>query len=184
MSKLLIVIIVLVVLGILAALGLTLLAILASGAKGPRRFALSAPTNADSFIKAAPWSATVTVDLPESAPEVRQRLQSGPTVGAQPAFSGPVVENGTRTYRGLIATTSRVVDEQPNGVTAAGTGISIPLAVKSYVERWSVEQTPSGSTVTCTLAFSPKFFGFLPIGWTAVFAKPFIRFGIRRAFSA
>ncbi|GAB19657.1 hypothetical protein GOEFS_092_00820 [Gordonia effusa NBRC 100432] len=166
----------------LCVLGLVILAILASGSKGPRRFSLTTPTDIEDFVKTAPWSATVALSVPGSPSEVQQRLLSGPTVRVQPLFSGPAVENGTRTYRGLIATTSQVVDEQPNGVTAAGTGISVPLFVKSYVERWTVEPTSSGSNVTCTLAFSLKLFGFLPIGWTAAFAEPFIKLGIRRAF--
>lgn len=86
-------------------------------------------------------------------------------------------------FRGVVALTTRVTEQSTQtGLVASGTGISIPLAVNSYVEQWTVAQNGAGSTVTFTVAIAPKFFGFLPIGWTAVFVQPLIKFGVRRAF--
>lgn len=170
----------LVVLGVIA---LVTLAVLAGGRTGPRRFALAPPADPTEFLASAPWGATVSIDLPDSPSDVWKQVLDGPTLGASPVLSGPTANGDDRVYRGLVAFTSHVVEQNPHhGLIATGSGISIPLAIKSFAERWSVTQNGTGSTLTYTVAVAPRFIGFLPLRWTAVFAKPFIKFGVRRAF--
>ncbi len=170
----------LVVLGVIA---LVTLAVLAGGRTGPRRFALAPPADPTEFLTSAPWGATVSIDLPDTPSQVWQQVLDGPTIGASPVLSGPVTEGNDRVYRGLVAFTSQVVEQNAqHGLIATGSGISIPLAIESFAERWSVAQSGTGSTLTYTVAVAPRFIGFLPLRWTAVFAKPFIKFGVRRAF--
>lgn len=183
MSPTVIVVSVLAALAVLGVIALVTLAALAAGTTGPRRFALAAPADPADFLASAAWGATVSIDLPDAPPQVWKQVLEGPTIGVRPILSGPTPDGDDRVYRGLIAFTSHVVEQTPQtGLLAIGSGVSIPLAVKSFVERWSVAQNGTGSTLTYTVAVAPRFIGFLPLRWTAVFAKPFIRFGVRRAF--
>lgn len=167
----------------LGVIALVTLAVLAGGETGPRRFALVPPADPTDFLVSAPWGANVSIDLPDTPSHVWKQILDGPTIGARPLLSGPTTGGNDRVYRGLVASTSHVVEQTPqNGLIATGSGISIPLAIKSFAEQWSVTQNGTGSTLTYTVAVAPRFIGFLPLRWTAVFAKPFIRFGVRRAF--
>jgi hypothetical protein len=168
-----------------ALISVLALAALSAGENGPRRFALSAPVDTGRFIdRDAAWAATVEFEVRRSVDVVWQQLLDGPIVALGPAINGPTVVGVTRTYHGIVAATADVVDQSNrSSVTTVGSAISIPVVVKSFAERFTVAPVnKSSSRVTYTLAVQPRFIGFLPLRWTAVFARPVIKFVMKMAF--
>lgn len=164
-------------------IGLVVLAGLASGATGPKRFAVSEPVSVVEFFADAPWAATVDVDVAESVAQVWNQATGGPLLALGSVIRGPEVRGNDRQYRGLVAATCRVLEATPDsGIVAVGTGVSIPLVVKSFAERVVVSSRGSGTRIEYTLAVQLRFIGFLPLQWTAVFVRPFIAAAIKRAF--
>lgn len=164
-------------------IGLVTLIALSSGKTGPRRFAVAEPTSLDDFFTEAPWVATVRVTVPHTPAQVWKQATDGPFVEFGPLIRGPQATDGERQYRGLIAATSRTVHSRPDtGLVAVGTGVSVPLAVKSFTERVRVTDARGGAIIDYTLAVAPRFIGFLPLQWTVAFFRPFITAAIKRAF--
>ncbi|WP_341267797.1 hypothetical protein [Gordonia malaquae] len=168
-----------------ALIGLLTLGALSAGEKGPRRFSLSPPVDTARFIDIdAAWAATVEFEVRRSVDVVWQQMLDGPIVALGPVINGPTTVGVTRTYHGIIAATADVVDQSArSSVTTVGSAISIPVVVKSFAERLAVAPVnESSSRVTYTLAVQPRFIGFLPLRWTAVFARPVIKFVMKMAF--
>ncbi|QRY63188.1 hypothetical protein JVX90_02785 [Gordonia sp. PDNC005] len=168
-----------------ALIGVLTLAALSAGEKGPRRFSLSAPADTARFIdRDAAWAATVEFDVRRSVDAAWQQILDGPIVSIGPVLNGPTVVGVTRTYHGIIAATAEVVEQSNrSSITTLGSAISIPVVVKSFAERLTVAPVnESSSRVTYSLAIQPRFIGFLPLRWTAVFVRPVITFFLKSEF--
>ncbi|WOC14280.1 hypothetical protein [Gordonia sp. MP11Mi] len=164
-------------------IGLGILAVLASGEAGPKRFATSEPASPIDFFTDASWAATVRVEVAQSPANVWEQACDGPLVTLAPIVSGPRTAGDERQYHGLIAATSRTVQSAPeSGLIAVGTGVSIPIAVKSFAERIVITGGGGKATIEYTLAVQPRLIGFLPLRWTAAFIRPFMAFAVKRAF--
>lgn len=165
--------------------GLVLIA-LAAGPNGPGRFPVSKPEGdlARYFERDASWAATTTVALPASSAALWDAIATKPYLSAFPFVTGPVTDaNGARITRLTIgAIEEQVVAQSPESeLVTVGTGISVPLALNSYAQRITLVDNGSERTVAWTLAMTPKWVGFLPLRWTAVFVRPFM--GILLKFS-
>lgn len=170
---------------VVGLLGILVLAGLASGESGPRRFAVSEPTSASGLFTGATWAATVSVEVARPAAQVWKQAAQGPFVAFGPLIRGPEARGDHRLYRGLIAAASRTIESTPDtAIVAVGTGISIPLVVKSFAERVVLTGRREGTStnIEYTLAVQPRFFGFVPLRWTAVFVRPFMAAAIKRSF--
>ncbi|GED96633.1 hypothetical protein [Gordonia crocea] len=174
-----------VAIALLAGAGVLLLKVLASGKVGPNRFALTAPTDARRFLdRGAAWAVTAEVEVPRNVSVAWKQALNGPLIGLAPLYSGPSVDGATRTYRGVVAMTTSVVDIVGNQtMVAVGTGVSVPFVVKHIAEEVVVTARGADTSVVAyTVAVHPRFIGFLPLRWTAVFVRPFLAFALRRAF--
>lgn len=168
--------------GVLAAVAL---AALASGSGGPQRFAVpaSVPDVDEYFDKGATWATAVETTVPASAEQIWQRLSAGGYFGSVPFVTGPQIIGLDMSYRAvLIALSERVVRHNPaRELVAVGTGLSIPLFLTSFAERWVLVPAPSGTTVRWTVAFTPQWIGWFPLRWTAFAIRPFMSILLKRA---
>ncbi|RIT40445.1 SRPBCC family protein [Mycobacteroides abscessus] len=174
-----------VILGVAAALliigGLIAVAVLgalASGARGPQRFDVSdvGQDFTGYFDKSASWAATASVELPGDAEHVWQKLSAGRYLDVVPFVTGPTINDKDLSYRAvLIALSERIVRSVPyEEIIAVGTGLSIPLLLKSFGERWTITENDKGVTVQWTVAFTPQWIGWFPMRWTAFVVRPFM----------
>ncbi|MFF2551513.1 SRPBCC family protein [Nocardia sp. NPDC058058] len=80
----------------------------------------------------------------------------------------------------LFAVRERVVIMTPGQrLTVSGTGISVPIAVKSCAEDYRLTATATGTELAWTIAFRPRIGSFLPLRWAAPFVRPFTTFALR-----
>lgn len=162
--------------GVVAAV---VLGALASGAKGPQRFEVSGvgPDVDRYFDKEATWAATVETTVPVAAGQVWQRLSAGDYLGVVPFVAGPRIVGLDLSYRAvLIALSERIVRNDPaRELVAVGTGLSVPLLLASFAERWVLVPEGPGTTVRWTVAFTPQWIGWFPLRWTAFVVRPFLR---------
>lgn len=174
---------VLVVVG--GATAAVILGVLASGTKGPKRFGVSGvgPDIDGYFDKEAGWAATVETTVPKSAEQVWQQLSAGGYLGVIPFITGPEIAGLDLSYRAvLIALSERIVRDNPaRELVAVGTGLSIPLLLASFAERWVLLPDGSGTKVQWTVAFTPQWIGWFPLRWTAFVVRPFMTAALKMA---
>lgn len=162
--------------GVVAAV---VLATLASGSKGPSRFEVAGvgPDVDGYFERGATWAATVETTVPVPAEQVWKRLSAGGYLDGVPFLKGPRIVGLELSYNAvLLALSERIVRNEPSTeLVAVGTGLSIPLALKSFAERWVLVPEGSGTTVRWTVALTPQWIGWFPLRWTAFVVRPFMR---------
>ncbi|MEU9805206.1 SRPBCC family protein [Mycobacterium sp. NPDC050853] len=168
--------------GVIAA---AVLGALASGTKGPQRFEVSGvgPDVDAYFDKGATWAATVETTVPAPAEHVWQQLSAGDYLGAVPFVTGPHIAGLDLSYRAvLIALSERIVRNDPaKELVAVGTGLSIPLLLTSFGERWVILSEGANTKVQWTVALTPQWIGWFPLRWTAFVVRPFMRAVLKMA---
>lgn len=163
-----------------AAIGALILMLLARGRRGPDRFAVSRPQEVTQFLdREASWAATVTVKVsPRMKPdELWALISTKQLFGFVPLVSGPVVEDdGSRTVRALLFAFREQVLESETGrlLVTAGRGVSVPLTIAAFAQRFVVSDG-DGTSVTWTVAITPKWVGWFPLRWTAFAVRPFMK---------
>ncbi|MEE3849297.1 hypothetical protein VZC37_03075 [Gordonia sp. LSe1-13] len=190
---------VILVLGVLALIGLGILFGLATN---PNRFKVRevALDDVDDYIaRRAAFAITVIETTPLSRREVWDRLDS-PYLTSLPFLRGPdwalrggspdqrerseIQIDARRTMSGtFLSVGQRVIEvSDRERVTLVGTGVSVPLAVKDFVERFTIVDGKRSNTVTVTwqIAGSPRFFGFLPWRWGVPLVRPVAGFMLRQ----
>ncbi|WP_078293683.1 SRPBCC family protein [Mycobacterium sp. D16R24] len=168
-----------IIVGVLAIgglLGAAVLFGLASGDSGPRRFGVTMP-DTDFFDKTASFAVTAQISVPGPVERVWTQVSEGGYLESIPFVSGPVRSGDhvvTRTP--LFAITEKVVhSEEGLKLVAIGTGISVPLVLKSFGERWELAAEGNKVLVRWTVAVTPKWVGWFPLRWTAFAVRPFLR---------
>jgi hypothetical protein len=156
------------------------LALLAAGNDAPRRAPLRRPPSAsESYIdRTASWAATARTDSAASPGSVLRVLTEQPYLNRLPFVTGPLpLAAGRRVTRTpLIGYEEEVVVRIPDREYATvGTGISIPLTIESFAQRFRIEPSGNGSRIEWTVAVTPKFIGWLPLRWTGFIARPVMR---------
>ena len=168
----------------LAGIGaLAVLFVLAHGENGPRRFRVD-PVEGDPgtyLDEKATWAATAEVTVPVKPDQVWATLTEREHLRLPLIVSGPQWEGEEAAYRGAFAAWSERVarSEQERELTTIGVGVSAPLLIKSFGQRYLLRPGANGTTVTWTIAITPKWVGFLPLRWTGVFARPVLKFALR-----
>ena len=166
--------------GCLVIVGLVVvvvLNVLASGPKGPKRFKVQmvGPTYFDSEASFA-----VSAEIAVSAPveKVWSRVFEGDYLDALPFISGPTRSGDDLTTRTpLLALSEKVVrSEELRELVAIGTGLSVPLILSSFGERWEFDTEAGHVRVRWTVALTPRWIGWLPLRWTAFAVRPFLKF--------
>ncbi|MGL6236707.1 MAG: SRPBCC family protein [Segniliparus sp.] len=171
----------------LAGLGaLAVLFALAHGEKGPRRFAV-APVEGDLetyFDEKAAWAATATTTVPGTPEHVWAVLAAGGYLALPFLLSGPDVDGDKLVYRGPFSAWAEEVARKEPGreLVTTGAGVSAPLLIKSFGQRFLLRPAPNGVMIAWTVAITPKWIGFLPLRWTGFVARPVLGFVLRRAF--
>ena len=152
------------------AIGTAILIGLASGPNGPRRFPLHLPPgNVLSFLtKDATWAATAQVAVKVAPDAIWSVIDS-----AAPS-------NIRATRLAVVSLEERIVDRRPSDeLTIIGTGISVPLIISSFAQRFTIHTEGTQTVVRWTVAFTPKWVGFLPLRWTGAFARPAMKTVLR-----
>ncbi|MXP22673.1 hypothetical protein GIY30_15130 [Gordonia sp. HNM0687] len=186
------------VIGVILALGvigLIGLAILYALAKRPDRFRVRAIglDDVDAYVaKRASLAITVVETTPLSRREVWDRIAGsaylgnlplvhGPhwTTGSGPADASSPVRSGRRRWMSgtFLAVSEQVIEvADRERLTLTGDGVSVPLAVKGFVERFTIADGERSGTVVVTweIAGSPRWIGFLPWRWTAPLLRPLL----------
>ncbi|MGH3723993.1 MAG: SRPBCC family protein [Mycobacterium sp.] len=158
---------------------------LASGTKAPQRFEVSGvgPDVDKYFDSGSAWAATVETTVPVPAEQVWQQLSAGDYLGVVPFVTGPRIAGLDLSYRAvLIALSERIVRNDPaKELVAVGTGLSIPLLLTSFAERWVLVPDGPKVTVRWTVAFTPQWIGWFPLRWTAFAVRPVMRAVLKMA---
>lgn len=162
---------------VLAAIGAVLLAVLAAGERGPRRSRLRRPDSAvDTYIdKNASWAASVTVDSKSTPEAVFTLISDRPYLGRLPFITGPTnLDDGSRVTRSILAAYTEDVVERVarQSYITVGTGVSVPLIIETFAQRYRIEPTDGGSRVEWAIGVTPQWIGWFPLRWTAFIAKP------------
>ncbi|CPZ69404.1 Hypothetical protein ERS075656_01869 [Mycobacteroides abscessus] len=66
-------------------------------------------------------------------------------------------------------------NEAGRKLVTIGTGISIPLLINAFGERWEFAAEGNKVQVRWTVAVTPKWVGWFPLRWTAFAVRPFQR---------
>ncbi|MUM19769.1 SRPBCC family protein [Mycobacterium sp. CBMA271] len=158
---------------------------LASGARGPRRFEVSGvgPDVDKYFDSGSAWAATVETTVSVPAEHVWRQLSAGDYLGVVPFVTGPRIVGLDLSYRAvLIALSERIVRNDPaKELIAVGTGLSIPLLLRSFAERWVLIADGPKVKVQWTVAFTPQWIGWFPLRWTAFAVRPFMKAVLKMA---
>lgn len=168
-----------IIVGVLALgglLGAAVLFALASGDNGPRRFGVTTP-GTDFFDKTASFAVTAEISVPGPVERVWTQVSEGGYLESIPFVSGPV-RSGDRivTRTPLCAFTEKVVhSEEGRKLVAIGTGISVPLVLNAFGERWELADEGNKVQVRWTVGITPKWVGWFPMRWTAFAVRPFLR---------
>lgn len=142
----------------------------------------------DQFLKeGASFVVTAEREFPYPPPKVWDALQLNGTFSWIPLINGVRYrdeyrrEGAIRTFDGLlVAAEERVVTMAPGKrLSVTATKVSVPVLVKSFVEDYTLTETPAGTKLTWTIAFRPRFGAFLPLRWAAPFIRPFATIGIK-----
>lgn len=163
-------------------LGAIILAVLAAGSGGPRRFALRRPERAvDTYIdRDASWAAAVTAESSQSADAVFALVTERPYLGRIPFVEGPNPRSDGRrvTRTPILAFEEDVMDQQRRVHTTVGTGISVPLVIASFAQRFRIEEGANGCRVEWAIAVTPRWIDWFPLRWTAFLARPAMRIAL------
>lgn len=168
-----------IIVGVLAIgglLGAAVLFALAAGDNGPRRFGVTMP-DPDFFDNAASFAVTAQVSVPGPVERVWAQVCEGGYLDSIPFISGPVW-SGDRvvTRSALFAFTEKAVhSEEGRKLVTIGTGVSIPLVLNAFGERWEFAAEGNKVLVRWTVAITPKWVGWFPLRWTAFAVRPFQR---------
>ncbi|EFV13136.1 SRPBCC family protein [Segniliparus rugosus] len=168
----------------LAGLGaLAVLFALAHGERGPRRFRVD-PVEGDPgayLDEKATWAATAEVTVPIKPEQVWAALTEREHLRLPLIVTGPTWKGEEAVYRGAFAAWSERVarSEQARELTTIGVGVSAPLLIKSFGQRYLLRPGDKGTTVAWTIAITPKWVGFLPLRWTGFLARPVLKFALR-----
>ncbi|QUD83716.1 hypothetical protein J8M97_03395 [Gordonia polyisoprenivorans] len=107
-------------------------------------------------------------------------IHAGASEGNAPA--GPVVGDG-RTMSGTFLSVAQRATEVIDGqrITLTGTGVSVPLAIKDFAERFTISDGPRPRTLTVRweIAGSPRWVAFLPWRWGVPLVRPVLAFVLR-----
>lgn len=173
--------------GVAAAVGAAILIGLAAGTNGPRRFRLRPPSGvATRFIdREASWAATAEITSPASAEAIWNTIDSTDYLSRLPLASGPAGPADSRATRlTLVSVEERVADRRPQSeLITVGTGISVPLVVSAFAQRFTVEPSGTQTVVRWTVAVTPQWVGFLPLRWTGFLARPVMKIVLKSALA-
>ncbi|MBL1078932.1 SRPBCC family protein [Nocardia sp. 2] len=142
----------------------------------------------DEFLtEGATFAVTAAREFPYPPHKVWDALQLNGTFSWIPLINGIRYrddfrrEGALRTFDGtVVAAEERVVIMNPGSrLSVTGTKASVPLVLRSFVEDYQLTETETGTTLTWTLAFRPRFGAFVPLRWTAPFVRPFAALGIK-----
>ena len=166
--------------GLLVIVGLfvvIVLNVLASGPKGPQRFKVRM-VGPEYFDSAASFAASAEIAVSAPIEKVWSQVSKGDYLDALPFVSGPRRSGDALTTRTpLLALSEKVVrSEQLRELVAIGTGLSVPLVVSSFGERWLLDTEGEHVRVRWTVAFTPRWIGWLPLRWTAFAVRPVLKF--------
>lgn len=171
-----------------AAVGVLVLRLLARRAD---RFTLRelALDDFDEYVrKGASFAITVAESTPLTAPEVWARLVDDEYLRGLPLVSGPCWANasrGTGSVRSmsgtLIGVSERVIEfDEYRQITLSGNGVSVPLSVKGFGERFRVVEGKRGTLIVeWTVAGSPRWVGFLPWRLATPLVRPVLGYVLR-----
>ncbi|QKT06116.1 hypothetical protein HUN08_02120 [Gordonia sp. X0973] len=152
----------------------------------PRRVVLSSPADLRRFVdQEATFVVTAEVEVRRRLDEAWSQVRTGDVIDLGWLCRGPVSSETTRTYRGALAMVTYVADlSEPYQLLGAGVGTSAP-AVDAIVERIRLRESAEHRTVVkYAIAIRPRFFGFVRMRFVGVLVRPFLRYGIRRAFNS
>jgi hypothetical protein len=183
------------VLAVLGVVGLVALFVLYGLASRPDRFRVRDMTldEVDDYIeRRAAFAITIRETTPLSRREVWERLTGAPYLSSLPMLAGPewsvsgtgrVAVGATRTMSGTFLSVAQrlaAVDERER-IVLIGTGVSVPLAIKDFAERFTLTDGERLNTITVTweIAGSPRWVGFLPWRWGAPLIRPVLAFVLR-----
>jgi hypothetical protein len=169
-----------VVAGFLVIVGLFVviaLNVLATGPKGPQRFKVRM-VGPEYFESVASFAASAEITVSAPVEKVWSQVSQGEYLDALPFVSGPRRSGDELTTRTpLLALTETVVrSEQLREFVAIGTGLSVPLTLSSFGERWLFDTEGEHVRVRWTVALTPRWIGWLPLRWTAFAVRPFLKF--------
>lgn len=190
---------------VLAVAGVIALVILHGLAADPARADVRrviAPDEVDEYFrKKASFAITIEEATPLSRSEVYERLSAHPYLSSLPFLDGPTPldESGNpverdgkeglavgdrRSFSGTILSVSeRVIAVEPRrSWTLVGTGLSLPLIIDSFAERWTLSEGERGRlNVRWEIAGSPRWVGWLPWRLGAPLLRPILAFVLRHA---
>lgn len=155
--------------------GAVLLYVLASGEGGPSRFGAThaAP---GFFDKGAAFAVTAQITVSGPVERVWAQVAQGGYLDGLPLVAGPTRAGDLLTYRTpLLALSEKVVHEDGQEFVAIGTGLSVPLTLKSFGERWRLSADKDKVVVQWTVALTPRWIGWLPLRWTAFVVRPVLK---------
>ncbi|MGH3726065.1 MAG: SRPBCC family protein [Mycobacterium sp.] len=166
-----------VVVGVLVIGGLVgavLLYALASGEGGPSRFS-AVQASQGFFDKGASFAVTAQITVPGPVERVWALVAQGGYLDGWPLITGPTRAGDVLTVRTpLLALSEKVVHEDGEEFVAIGTGLSVPIVLKSFGERWRLAADKDKVVVQWTVALTPRWIGWLPLRWTAFAVRPFL----------
>lgn len=165
--------------GLLVLVGLfvaIVLHVLASGPKAPHRFAVKM-VGPDYFDSAASFAVSAEIEVLAPVERVWGQVSQGGYLDTLLVVSGPTRSGDDLTTRTpFLALSEKVVrSEQLREFVAMGTGLSVPLLLRSFGERWLFTAEGERVTVQWTVALTPRWIGWLPLRWTAFAVRPFLK---------
>lgn len=183
---------VVVALGVLVIAGVLVVRGLASGSGAAGRASvdeLRTTEIADYFDRTAKFAATGSITVPNAADkDLYGIFVSGDYLSWMPLVEGPKLERAPQaagdwrtTYLFVVTLRERAVLTVPGReLVFSGTGLSIPMIVASFAERYTFTPTADGGvTIDWTVAGTPKWIGFLPLRWAAFLFAPLLKFVLR-----
>lgn len=141
----------------------------------------------DAFLTDAAFTVTARREFPYPAHKVWDALQLNGTFSWIPFVDGIRYrddyrrEGASRSFDGtLFACEEKTVTMAQNTrLAVTGTRISIPFLINAFAQDYRVTENAGATTLTWTIAFSPRIGSFLPLRWAAPFVRPFMAIGIK-----
>lgn len=186
-----VVVVIVAVLVVGALVAVLILRAMASGSRAASRsltVELDGPQVVEYLDRGASFAATAVVSSGKPAEQIYDclaapghfswlPLTSGPQHGSSAITAGEAREIDLFVAKLGERAVSTVRGEE---LTLTGTGVSIPVALSSFAQRFTFSSTPGGgSSVTWTIGGTPGIFGFLPLRWTAFAVKPVLSYVLR-----
>ncbi|MGW4242348.1 SRPBCC family protein [Nocardia sp. NPDC004722] len=141
----------------------------------------------DGFLTDAAFTVTARREFPYPAHKVWDALQLNGTFSWIPFVNGIRYrddyrrEGASRSFDGtLFACEEKIVTlTQNTRLAVTGTRISIPFLINAFAQDYRLAEHAGATTLTWTIAFSPRIGSFLPLRWAAPFVRPFMAIGIK-----